>query len=381
MTTKSEILQNCSLKRLHPTDGMAVTAKVWAEAHAYHRLRQQAHLALVHGAGILSGLEVIASDPPDSTVYILPGSAISPDGELIIVPEPVTYNLGAAEGELLLWLTYAESQPRLESDPEAGERFYVHSQFGVEAQPIAVPVNGVELARVRRSAGSAAITDADNKEYPFPDELDLRFRQEIGVTRKPAARLGICYLGGEAGVRDVGVQALARALRHAGHVSLWVDLEIAPPDFGAYTLVYLVIQGALQVEAELLNTLYAYLQAGGTLFVEIVPATAEKMAASEAVFFEMLNSLGISLEPVKADHPLLTSPQLFAAPPFCETSPAESSGAPRLLEGDGVVFSRGNYGRLWGGQCAGSMPTRASIRASHEWGENLVAYALRRRAK
>ncbi len=85
MATQDKILRNCSLKRLHPTDGMAVTAKVWAEAHAYHRLRQQAHLALAHGAGILSGLEVIASDPPDGTVYILPGSAIAPNGELILV--------------------------------------------------------------------------------------------------------------------------------------------------------------------------------------------------------------------------------------------------------------------------------------------------------
>ncbi|MEA3309344.1 MAG: DUF4159 domain-containing protein [Chloroflexota bacterium] len=381
MATLNELFQNCSLKRLHPTDGMAVTAKVWAEAHAYHRFRQQAHFALLHGAGILSGLEVIASDPPDSTVYILPGSAVTPDGELVIVPEPVTYNLGAAEGELVLWLTYAESQPRLESAPAAGERFYVHSQFGVEAQPVTVAATGVELARVRRPADSAPITDAKNAKYPLPAELDLRFRHEISAQRPPVARLGVCYLGDEAGGRDAGVRALARALRHAGHISVQVDLGIAPADFATYTVVYLVVAGALQVEAELLNTLYAYLQAGGTLFTEVVPSADEdKVPASEAAFFEMLNSLGISLEPVKAEHPLLTNPHLFAVPPFCGLV-AEDAAAPLLLAGGGVIFSRGDYGRLWGGQCAGLTPSRASIRDAHEWGENLVTYALRRRAK
>ncbi len=71
-----DLLQEFPAKRIKPVDGLAVTAKVWEEAHEYHRQRQRFHAMLNHGAGVVTGLEVIASDPPDTAVYVQPGIAL-----------------------------------------------------------------------------------------------------------------------------------------------------------------------------------------------------------------------------------------------------------------------------------------------------------------
>ncbi|MGC9400153.1 MAG: hypothetical protein ACP5HM_13585 [Anaerolineae bacterium] len=377
MSDKKKVLEKVPKRRLHPTDGLAVTAKVWATAHDYHRQRLEVHQALAHAPGVLLGLNVIASDPPDSTLYILPGVALTPSGEFIVVDKPVTYDLGDAEGALTLWLTYAEGPPHSESDPETGEIAYVPAQFGVEAQPGHVTVAGVELARVRRTTGEAPLTNAKDAAFPAPNEIDLRFRRE---PRPPltSARLAVSRWSADA--KEVqrpyaaGAKALAQALRHAGHTPLWVDVNV-PLDGGlnGYTALYLVAEQT-DVETETLNALYEYLQAGGTVFIEV--GVKDEDGAVEAAVFNALASLAITLTPPEDDHPLLTTPHLFAGLPG--TAPVEPDTA-TLLVGKGVVFSRGKVGPLWGGQGDAAPVTRAEIRAAHEWGENLIRYALRRR--
>ena len=100
-----ELLQRYPTKRIKPVDGMAVTSEVWEEAHEYHRQSQGCHALFSHGPGILAGLEVIASDPPDTSVYILPGIAIDPVGQTIVLPQPVAYDIGH-EMEGLLYLAF-----------------------------------------------------------------------------------------------------------------------------------------------------------------------------------------------------------------------------------------------------------------------------------
>ncbi len=375
MSDKKKVLERVPKRRLHPTDGLAVTAKVWATAHDYHRLRLDAHQALAHAPGVLLGLDVIASDPPDSTVYILPGIALAPGGELIVVEDPVAYDLGSAEGPLTLWLTYAEGPPHSESDPEAGEVAYVSAQFGVEVQPSHVPVEGVELARMRRTADDAPLTDAEEATFPAPNEIDLRFRRKMTPPVAPV-RLAVSRWGeGEALAPHVaGARALGQALRHAGRTPLWVDVDV-PLDsaLGGYTALYLVV-GTADAETEALNALYDFLQNGGTVFAEV--GAADEDGTIEAAVFDMLGSLGIALEPVVDDHALLTTPHLFVALPGARPADAET---PALMVGEGVVFSRAGLGAAWVGRRDGALLTRAEIRAAHEWGENLIHYAEARK--
>ncbi|MBN1261989.1 MAG: DUF4159 domain-containing protein [Anaerolineae bacterium] len=375
MTQEKNLIDRIPVKRLHPRDGTAITAAVWEEAHTYHRGRQQLHDALGHGPGILTGLNVIASDPPDSTVYVLPGVAIAPNGDLIVVKRPVTFDFGAAEGTLSLWLTYTESPPSTESDPDSGERQYIYAQFGLEAQISDQDVDGVGLARIRRQSMQAPITDASNAARPKANEIDLRFRRSAGIPVQPHPLLAavIRTEGGEPA--DHGAETLAQTLRFTGRTPLWIDHDVtlsSPLD--GYDLVYLIAQTTVAPGKETLNALYTYLQGGGSLFIESCHTAGSDPAASEASLLDMLTSLGVQLHPIEAGHPLLTTPHCFAAPPEGATR-----SEVRILVGEGVIFSTGDYGCLWAGKGHGFTPTREAIRAAHEWGENLIHFAMAQR--
>jgi hypothetical protein len=374
-----ELLQVLPTRRIKPVDGLAVTAAVWEEAHDYHRLRQRFHSLLSHGPGILAGLEVIASDPPDTSVYVMPGVAIGTGGELVVLAEPVAYDIAAAQGPLHVLLSYGEGPPRAGGGPDQGaEILYVHAEFGIEAQLNPASDSGVELARIRRRDRQAPITNAHDSEHPAPNEIDLRFRRGIGAHSQEAASMAICYAGQPHSERHHrGANALGRAMRHAGKTPLWVDDDVPlDPELASYTLVYLVGQGSFELGADQMNALYTYLQGGGTVFLE---SCRQDLAAgdplSDAAFFGLLKSLGVHLEPVPPGHPLLTDPYLFAAPP----PGFAAEGDRKLLAGDGVVFSNYDYGCLWQGERHGGPPTREEIRAALEWGSNVVAYAVRRR--
>src|SRR5207247_1232868 len=121
--------------RIKAVDGMAVTADVWEEAHEYHRQQQQLHARFGHGPGVLSGLEVVASDPPDTAMYIRPGVAIDAAGHTIVLAEALSYDVaGAPVGRFYLLLTFSESRPRSDNgQSQEGAPLYVHAEFGLEA--------------------------------------------------------------------------------------------------------------------------------------------------------------------------------------------------------------------------------------------------------
>jgi len=198
-----DLLQMFPAKRMKPVDGMAVTAEVWEGAHEYHRRHLQFHNLLHHGPGIVTGLEVIASDPPDTSVYILPGVAVDPIGQTIVLPQPVAYDIGhEMEGPLYVLLSYGESRPRADDGgDQENSPMYVYTEFSISARTTlpATPSAGseqapwVELARVNRRNREDPFLDAQNPAQPAPNEIDLRFRREIGVARE--ASVAVCYLG------------------------------------------------------------------------------------------------------------------------------------------------------------------------------------------
>ena len=61
--TQDDALKAAPIRRIQSFDGMAVTAQVWDESHAYHQLYRRLHARPGHGTGILTGLEVIGPDP------------------------------------------------------------------------------------------------------------------------------------------------------------------------------------------------------------------------------------------------------------------------------------------------------------------------------
>ncbi|NJN84535.1 MAG: hypothetical protein HC802_21130 [Caldilineaceae bacterium] len=258
-------------RRVSAIDGMAVTADVWEEAHRQHRSLLRLHSLLNHGEGIVTGLEVIASDPPDSSIYILPGIASDPLGQTVVMPEPRAYDLGQGEGLFYLILTYDESRPRYATDRSGEDApLFVFAEYGVEAVTALPATAHVELARVRRHGQGSTITPAKDPAHPRRNELDLRFRKEIGVGSSTVSALAVVYLGAVSGTQHgLGLSNLARSLRMGAGHSVWVDRNV-PIDYDLtpYTMVNLVAQESFQLTTDEMTTLYNYVQGGGTLLIE-----------------------------------------------------------------------------------------------------------------
>jgi hypothetical protein len=365
--SKEALLKSFPAKRIKPIDGMIITADVWAEAHEYHRQHQRLHTMLGHGAGILTGLEVIASDPPDTSVYILPGIAVDPEGQTIVLPQPVAYDVGhEMEGQFYLLLSYGESRPRAADNGNDQEvsLLYIHAEFSIAARTGLSAAPAVELARVRRSGRDSFFRDAANPTQPGPDEIDLRFRREMGAPAQ--ATIAVSYLGG--GKPKQGLSNLAQSLNYTGRHNIIVndDIPIAP-GIETSSMIYMVGQGSFELNPGQRNGLFNYVQKGrGTLFIESLDAPAE------AAFLEFLRAVNLEPGPLSPGHQLLRLPHLFTAPP----SGSESAG--RVLVNEGVIFSGCNYGRLWQGETPAS---REQLRAGVEWGENIIAYTLQRRRR
>ncbi|MBN1641141.1 MAG: DUF4159 domain-containing protein [Anaerolineae bacterium] len=372
-------------RRISPFDGMAVTAEVWQQAHDYHRQGRQVQALFEHGPGVLVGLEVVASIPADSIVHIRPGIAVDPLGQVIVLREPVAYDIGNARGTLYLLLSYGEGRPQAAEDAESGP-LYVHDQFGIEAQGH-VPVTAcVELARIQRQDRNSPVSDATDPASPGANEIDLRFRREIGVTAMPIASFGVVPLGAaQSASHATGARHLARTLRELGPFRAWADPAVSlSADLRGYDLLYLVGQGPFQVGRDEMTALYQYLQAGGTLFYESCRRQTEGGdPPADASFADLLASLGIPLQPLPVDHALLTVPHLFAAPPpgFEPSGEGQISigGLPDSQGSACVVMSTLDYGCLWRGERRDGPASREAIRSALEWGTNLVAFALRPR--
>jgi hypothetical protein len=370
------ILRDYPTRRVMPYDGMAVTAEVWEDALAHSRRLLQYHALLQHGFGIVAGLEVVASDPADSSVYIRPGAAVAPNGALIVVTEPVLQPLNNADGDVHLLLVYAESEPAYErSAGSPGDRLWVNSGFYVEAVSDLPAGPCIELARIRRAAKTQPVYNAGNPLHPGEDEIDGRSRRVIAPAQPVIAGVGIMHFGNATSDVMAGWDALSHSLKRAG-VALWVDDHVATSaHLQHYDILYAAGHGAFQISAEEMTALYQFVQGGGTLVVESCrrEADADK---GDAAFRDMFESMGMMLEEVHTGHALLSEPHLFAAAPD-----GFEGEAAALWAGEGIVFSASDVASVWQGARKGGPASREAIRAAHEWGENLIRMAASRRAQ
>lgn len=375
---REDLFRNYPTKRIKPTDGMEITAEVWEEAHAYHSMVSRYHDLLADGTGILGGLEVVASDPPDTTAYIMAGVAVDSEGNQVVVPTPVTFDVGNNnDGLLYLLLQHRESRPRL--DRSGGNVYFVHSEFNIVATPVLPDGPYIELARINRSTRTAAVRMPLVADYPASDELDLRFRQQIGIVQPPVVRIAMAGVGpvnNEAYVKGLG--ALARTLRQHGQPT-WVDLFVAldSETLSSYTMVYLLSQDAGQsLPDEAVKALTEFVKKGGTVIMEAVRPEKEKDAApGDEMFTRLGETLVKKLAAVERGHAVLSGPNLFAAVP--DGFEVASKGA--LMAGDGVIVSKLGYAALWQGDRRGGVASREQLRTAEEFGQNLVAYAVARR--
>lgn len=374
MTLPDRILKQVPQRRMRAVDGMAVTAAIWEEAHDYHRRYQQLETLLAVGPGVVTGLEVIASDPADRTVYITPGVAVDRDGHLIIISDTIAYDVGArAEGPYRLLLHYSESRPSV-TGADSDEPQFIKHEFELEARPISTPSDALELARFDLSGQSSPVSNPTNPTAPRLNEIDRRFRTTSGDKVVDTAHVGVLYLGAyQEATHRTGWQTLARNIQRGGTMQVLVDENVTlTSTLPAFTVLYITAQQQFVLSSYELELIYGYWKNGGYLWIEPCQRGMGRNGAA-ASFRDILSTFGFNLNPAPRQHALFNTPYLFAAPPrgYSETNDL-------LQVGDRVLYSPFDYGCLWQGEQDGGTPTRDSIRAAHEFGENLLVSIMQR---
>ena len=374
-----ELIRQFPSKRLRAMDGLAVTADVWEEAHEHHRVQHRFHAMLNHGAGIVTGLEVVASDPADTAVYVMPGIAYDSEGHTIVVEEPTAYDIGRSmEGPLYLILSYDEGKPVADSSDADGGALYVHSHFSIAAGPALPAAAHVELARLRRTRRDVVISNAKDAQRPGLNEIDLRYRRDVGVAAPLVANVGVAYLGGPNPRHGTGVSNAVRAVNRGNAMCVYLDdqVDLRTAALDAYALLYVAATNEFQMSPDEMTAIYHFVQGGGTVLFESCRHELSKgNPKTDSEFMEILGSFGLKLGDLKPGDALLRDPALFAAPP----GGFEPSGSGIVQLADGMIFSTYDYGCLWQGERRGGSPARDEIRSAIEWAGNLITYAAQRR--
>ena len=100
------------LRRLHPFEGLCLTAQDMMDEQSYHRKNLQRHSLFLHGHGIVQGLQVeLQQKKKKYTAVIQAGYGITRMGQGVRLNEPVAVPLEVPkkDGEYMLWLFHVES--------------------------------------------------------------------------------------------------------------------------------------------------------------------------------------------------------------------------------------------------------------------------------
>ena len=333
----------------------------------------------MHLPGIAVGLDVVAWHPPDKSVVIYPGVAVDSDGNTIVVGESQRFQLKTQDaGTAYLTLRYREVPQEMTQAPgeEEPQPAYILEAYVLEDRRQVPGPDEIELARIDISGSDSPISDASNLQSPGQDEIDLRFRSVSGPRQLGDVAIGVLPLeSGPGGViRHLpGSASLVRAInattsyraRFKGVVSLGEDITDCD-------LLVVAGKAELSLTDDWVSVLRRFLDRGGVLMGERCAGAGKGSGEPfQRSFLGLVDSLGESLSVPDRQHPLMNICHTFAAPPD------GVSGAARLVTGEGVVYSDGDFGCLWDG--AGPAETgRESIRSAVELGTNLGVYSSHR---
>jgi hypothetical protein len=106
--------QSFGEKRPRYFDGELLTAETFQAEQQYFRYKLRRHNRFLHGQGIVTGLELDASQDARSTCLVIsPGYAISPEGEELILTQSLHLAITSQRSPQYVTLQYAER----ETDP------------------------------------------------------------------------------------------------------------------------------------------------------------------------------------------------------------------------------------------------------------------------
>lgn len=124
------------LKRVNYFHGQLLTDQDFRDEQEYFREKLRLHNRLLHGAGIVEGLEVSVSESQKPHLKVSPGFAIDPRGEEIQVQETVAARLPAEGTVLYVALRYREHFTDPVPAPDDGYNYSrIEEGFDITLEP------------------------------------------------------------------------------------------------------------------------------------------------------------------------------------------------------------------------------------------------------
>lgn len=370
-----EQLASYSLQRVTAYEGLAVDAVLWNDAHGYHQTAQRLHARALHGMGIVTGLRVVADNPPVRGVIVQAGLAVDRDGNAIRVPQPARLALRTTDaGAVAIVLRYVET-PVAANGSTGSTPNRVNESFELVEAALPLAPTDIELARVLIADAAAPVRDAMNPWDPKPNEIDPRSRRELRGVSDETLTIG----------RLVTTDAAANALHRQGLVNVVREMQATEPFAVSFAgdlradqaaeqcrLLYITGAGELRLTPKDAAGLLAFLRGGGVIFAE--PCAEAETARQEngrfvASFQRLMTDLKYALEEIRVGHPLFRARYIFGA------APDGFNGRAPILCRYGVVLNPNDYGCCWQGGTAAKPLAREVIRSAIEFAGNVASYA------
>ena len=389
MTTQADNSAKFRFLRVNPFRGLLVDETTWADAHDYHRNQMRFHLLSLHGVGVVQGLDVLASQPPDMRVSVKPGLAIDQEGRLLLLTEQedVTIPNQAALTTVFVVLEYGEKATQMQNVTEGGKpqpaRILEECQVRVSLE---APTSGVELARISLDTTTRQIRNPANAFQAGLGDIDIRGRADVstggggGKGSRVTLTVGILKHGSANSVEwkrhSEGIRRLLRDTSTNTNIDANVLEGISPMDETTLRnckMLYMTGRSTFRFTPEEEQALRRFLDRGGVLWCE--PCRSGIPTGQPDDFSRSCIELAqrLSRQPTqpRLGHPLLNSRYLFSVPPVA----IDPAGV--VVEAKNMVIATGDYGCLWEGrgQERTEAPSREILRSAQEFGTNALSVA------
>jgi len=394
------------LKRVNPFQGLVIDAETWQDAHNYHRQQQKLHVLSLHQSGIVSGLEVTANNPPDTSINISPGMAIDPEGDVIIMPQQQRYRLQTKEkGLIYLVIQFREIPEGPYQPPDGGQPTRIMEAYRLQERDQLPSEPYIELARIDFDPAQGSIKDSRNQGKPAVNEINLNSRKEAKksavekivvqapekvvsqtpekVVTPPAEKVSVketltfghLVLGdADKNMHRNGFRNLINTFNRQGNYAAAFEEDIKlNKSLNRYSVIYVTGKSRFEINSEQQSAMAEFLQSGGLIFGDgcsnAKEGTESKGAREFGLAFNSLaNQLNCRLEMVQRGHPILSEYNIFSEiPQGCESA--------MLLEGGNIVYSGGDYGCAWEGGYPDKPLARDVIRSAFEIGLNILYHS------
>lgn len=210
------------LRRLHPFEGLCLTAQDLADEQRYHRDALARHALFLHGHGVVEGLQVELEQRDRAHVAIVKaGFGITGSGQGVHLPEDVAVPLEVPkqDGEYILWLFHLERPDSDHPRPVFDTADQKPARVVEEVAPRLIPATeepaaGVALARFNVRLGRLVqvqlpVPRAGNRVRAAESYLKPRVLDFVQLSRRVVNDL---YRTGTLKEQSVGLLAFLSAL-------------------------------------------------------------------------------------------------------------------------------------------------------------------------